>query len=222
MSQRVNAIQPVDDVQEIFQGARVLSFFRVPEIKIDLFMTRFAGRTDMYITMQNGKIWTEHKPLSGSVVRDHLTGKARIGVYPVVDGKAKFGGIDLDSVDPDHIDEISSAFRAKEWPFKIAISKSGNVHFFVFLSGWVTAAPFKKALENIAESSGVPRSKGEKGKPGFQPGIDWGRIYPIDGAIFLPLFDLKNSIKKGRNIFVDPKTLQVYDLAGQWRELAQL
>tara|TARA_R100000501_G_C2576631_1_gene81473 strand:- start:53 stop:694 length:642 start_codon:yes stop_codon:yes gene_type:complete len=213
----------MDRVMSHFDGAKIEKFGWGLDDKIALFSTRFAGRKDRYILMkQDGKIITEHRELTGSVIRDHLMGKARIGVYPVVDGKAKFGAIDLDSIEPDHIDGIATAFRSHGWPFKIAISKSGNVHFFVFSSDWMPTAPFKRAMENIAESSGVPRSKGEKGSPDFRPGIDWGRIYPIDGAIFLPFFDLKNSISNGRNIFVDPKSLQVYDLAGQWRELAQL
>ena len=230
MSSKCDANQHIDNLQEAFSGDRVISSPREPAIKIALFMTRFDGRRDRYIKTYNeidpstGKLitWTEKTPLTETVVRDHLLGKYRIGVHPIVDGKAKFGAIDLDSNDLGHVDALSETFRVLEIPFKIAVSKSANGHFYSHSEEWLPAGLFQKTMQRIAETSGVPRSKGTKGTPGFRPGIDWPKIYPNEGAIFLPFFDLGNSIKKGRNVFVDPKSLQPFDLDGQWKELAHL
>jgi hypothetical protein len=53
--------------------------------------------------VEKGKgIVTVKEPLTIALYRSHLEGKERLGIFPVVGGRAKLGCIDLDSDRPEH------------------------------------------------------------------------------------------------------------------------
>jgi hypothetical protein len=68
--------------------------------KIELFRSIFAGRTDCYGSETSGCV---KSPVTEGVIRSHLTGQRRMGVYPIMTGSttwwiaADFDDDDIDT-----------------------------------------------------------------------------------------------------------------------------
>lgn len=87
--------------------------------------------------------------------RRHLEGERPLGVIPIRgDGKCKWGSIDVDNYDGGHLELINKAYRAK-LPLIACRSKSGGLHFFLFLQEWTPASTVQSILQVMKKQLGL-------------------------------------------------------------------
>lgn len=182
--------------------------------RIDLqhFASLFRGRRDAFGLMQDGKIAAVRRPVTLSHYRDHLKGRIRLGIYPLLsNGRISFLALDLDG--PGAWEAARKVYhRARHFvlPFVWEVSKSGDVHLWLFFSEPVATRDARRVAGMLLEESGVR-----------------GEVFPKQDAlpegglgnfIWLPLSGM--SVKEGRTLFVDPLTHKPY--RDQWEFLEQI
>jgi P4 family phage/plasmid primase-like protien len=170
--------------------------------QVELFRWLFRGRNDVYGSDGNRCV---KEPLTDEVIQEHLTGKRRVGVYPlspeILDGKGTWwSAIDFDDND------INSAIQLRDILMGLGIdcyiekSKSKGYHtwvFFVEPTLSIKARAIMKHALTILE-----RETGSSVK----------EIFPKQDAIIdkdsygnylnLPLF--AEDVANGRTVFLNP------------------
>jgi Primase C terminal 2 (PriCT-2) len=88
----------------------------------------------------------------------HLKGERPLGVIPIrSDGKCKWGSIDIDEYDGNFLELINKAHRAK-LPLIACRSKSGGLHFFLFLEEWTAASTVRSILTTMKMRLGLSKN----------------------------------------------------------------
>lgn len=190
------------------------------------FQQRFEGRSDVYAVGQphrkpekaaKGKLeyFPVERPVTADVIRSHLKGEALVGVYPIVEGKAKWFAIDFDGEkDPDtgmrRADSYETSLAAaeeqaeklEEVGFQVYLerSRSGEgVHLWGFFDEWLELPLIHDAV-----------------KPYFIKTVTLDRMFPVQrdtkglkadmgNLIALPYYG--KAYKEGFSAFVDRTVL---------------
>lgn len=181
-------------------------------IDVQHFASLFRGRPDAFGLMQDGKIAAVRRPVSLRHYRNHLEGKVRLGIYPLLsDGWTFFLALDFDG--PPAWESAWRVFQRSQHfriPFIWEVSKSGDVHFWLFFSEPVAARDARRVAGMLLEESGV--------KAEIFPKQDALPEGGMGNFIWLPLSG--KSVKEGRTLFIDPVTQRPY--RDQWEFLAQI
>jgi hypothetical protein len=219
-------------------GARDLAAERLA-----LFQSLFAGREDVYaqrwekdgrtgwypqLERLAGQSWQEakdarrYRPLTDAVVRDHLSGKISIGLYPMLaDDTCRLLACDFDG-EQWQLDAQAyvQAAESAGVPTAMEVSRSGQgAHVWVFFSEPVPALDARAlGFGLLREAMAVRGELGLDSYDRFFPSQDY---LPVKGEglgnlIALPL--QKQCRDSGTTIFVDPATFTPYP--DQWAFLA--
>jgi hypothetical protein len=192
---------------------------------LQLFGDVFAGRFDCYAYARphrnpekaaKGKLEyiLVREPLTQAVLQDHLDGRQRIGIYPLVDNYIRWFAIDFDAPkDPETGDRIAdyfpqaweqaleqvAAFETAGLFVYLERSRSGNgVHLWGFFDEPIDAALTLQAL-----------------KPLLVDAASYDRMYPVQkevkaggfgNLIALPFHG--ESLREGHSAFLHPDTLE--------------
>jgi len=181
-------------------------------IDIRHFASLFRGRPDAFGLMQDGKIAAVRRPVSLRYYRYHLEGKVRLGIYPLLsDGRTHFLALDFDG--PASWEAAWTIFHRSghfHLPFVWEVSKSGDVHLWLFFSDPVMARDARRVAGMLLEESGIRAEIFPK-----QDALPEGGL---GNFIWLPLSGM--SVKEGRTLFVEPATGRPY--RDQWGFLEQI
>jgi superfamily II DNA or RNA helicase len=216
---------------------------RVAAERLALFRSLFAGRDDVYarpwekggrkgwsphLDRDAGQSWEEakkarrYRPLTDAVVHDHLSGRATVGLYPMLPGDAcRLLACDFDGADW-HLDAqaYAHAARAAGVPAAVEISRSGGgAHVWTFFTAPVPALDARVlGFALLREAMAV---RGELGLDSYDRFFPTQDHLPVAGEglgnlIALPL--QKECRARGTTVFVDPDTFTPHP--DQWAFLA--
>jgi len=116
---------------------------------------------------------TVRQPPTLELWEKHIKGERPLGVIPIrLDGKCKWGSIDVDQYDNDIPLELIGRVKRRKFPLVPCRSKSGGLHLYLFLDDWAPAALLQPALERIAASLGVANSEIFPKQTELAPGTD--------------------------------------------------
>jgi P4 family phage/plasmid primase-like protien len=177
--------------------------------KIALIKEIFKGREDAYgrynETTEKGKCVKE--PVTDEVIKAHLTGKKRIGRYPlsphILDGSGTLWvAADIDDDDLGLAIQFCEALEHLEIPCYIERSKSKGYHVWVFFTEPIEAKwarGLMKYAMDLLEKDTDYRIKEVFPKQNSIRQNDGS--YGFGNYIYLPLFG--ESVKEGRTVFLD-------------------
>lgn len=215
----------------LLQAAKVSRMDRAIEILDAL----FVGRRDTYVTFDPGPDGRGvkysgraiHQPLTEDVWREHVRGNAPVGIYPlhVVDGVhvCRWASIDIDQdKKPGFAIEIAqSCVRAADEklaepvPIHLEITKSGQVHLWLFFEEPTEAWKARAVARTIVEVAGHrPYTKGQGEEIVIFPTSDRIPAKTPDGkggvgkCMYVPWFG--RNAAEGRQVFADPSTGSPY------------
>lgn len=220
-----------------------------PELKVSLFRSLFRGRDDVYALRWEGRSgkkgyspagirdWDHagsadqgHKrsfrhsklfPLSEEVIRDHLTGKQTIGIYPLLqDDTCCFVAVDFDK--KSWATDVSAFLKVCDdvgVPASLERSRSGNgAHVWIFFT-----SPIQAALARKLASALLTRTMERR----YAIGLDsYDRLFPsqdtmprggFGNLIALPL--QRGPRENGNSIFLDEQLVPYED---QWAFLSSI
>jgi superfamily II DNA or RNA helicase len=218
-----------------------------PSAKIALFRNLFRGREDVYayrwenragksgyspsylqksgdhpdalINSASGHDQRQCDPITESVIRDHLTGKRVIGLFPLISGdRCWFLAVDFDKKSwQTDVLEFLQTCREHAVPAIIERSRSGKgAHIWIFFLEAVEAAVARKLGSQLLTLTMERR---------HQLGLDsYDRLFPnqdtipkngFGNLIALPLQG--EARKQGNSVFVDD---QLCEHSDQWKVLA--
>jgi len=217
----------------------------ISQTNIDLFKSLFRGREDVYAVRweKNGRggympaykvDWSdynqhkakggsfanyekkEHIPLNDEAIKEHLSGKSTIGVYPLLsDNTSFFIAADFDEANwRESILNLYHVCLEKGLPAVIERSRSGNGgHLWLFFEENVPAFMSRKIVFELLLQAGIV-SRFEK-EPSFDrlfPNQDAHSGKGVGNLIALPLQGA--SLKNGNSCFLNPETFE--PVANQW------
>jgi hypothetical protein len=164
----------------------------------------------------------DYLPLTPEVLATHLTGKAHIGLYPLLDGdRCWWLAADFDGPDA-MIDALMylKAARAIGVPVALEVSRSGvGAHAWMFFTAPVPAETARRLGSGLLREAITLRGRMKL--------ASYDRLFPsqdllpaggVGNLIAAPLF--KPARDEGRTVFVDPGTLEPYP--DQWAFLSTL
>nr|WP_083390666.1 DEAD/DEAH box helicase family protein [Parafrankia soli] len=218
---------------------------RVAAERVTLFRSLFVGRDDVHarrwerngrtgwspaLDREPGQSWEEakkarqYRPLTDAVIRDHLSGTATIGLYPMLAGDTcRLLACDFDGADWQlDAQAYAHAARSTGVPEAVEISRSGQgAHVWIFFDEPVPALDARAVgFALLREAMAVRGGLGLDSYDRFFPAQDH---LPVAGEglgnlIALPL--QKERRARGTTVFVDPDTFTPHD--DQWAFLARL
>lgn len=171
-------------------------------LRVDMrhFASLFRGRRDAFGLMREGKIAAVRHPVTLSHYWDHLKGRIRLGIYPLLsDGRISFLALDFDG--PPAWEDAWKVFHRSghfHLPFVWEVSKSGDVHLWLFFSEPVAARDARRVARMLLEESGV--------RAEIFPKQDTVPENGVGNFIWLPLSGA--SVGEGRTLFIDPERLE--------------
>jgi hypothetical protein len=173
-----------------------------PEAYVQRFAALFRGRQDAFGLMHGDRIMAVRRPVSLLHYRLHLEGKLRLGIYPLLpQGLSHFLALDFDGP---QAQQSASEVYACALHFDLALawemSKSRGVHLWLFFSAAASARHARLVARMILDEAGV--------KAEIFPKQDALPEGGLGNFIWLPLSG--ESVRQGRTLFVDPKSLQPY------------
>ena len=129
------------------------------------FMSLFSGNTHNYgqheynfteSKKESGKSYTvPNKLLTEKQYKDHLEGKKGLGVIPInKENKCKFIAIDIDVYDF-NLNKYIEAIERNDFPFVPFKSKSGGLHFFIFLKELEDVKKVKDLIQKLITYLGI-------------------------------------------------------------------
>jgi superfamily II DNA or RNA helicase len=218
--------------------------------KLALFRALFSGRDDVYATRWEGRggrsgytpacanEWDRaicakpkvrcsacaHRtllPLTDPVVRDHLTGRQTIGVYPLLpDETCRFLVLDFDKAEwRRDVAVVLAACKQAGVPAYVEVSRSGcGAHLWVFFAQAIAAAQARRLGSALLTQATAQRH--ELGLDSYDrlfPGQDTLPKGGFGNLIALPL--QRTPRGQGRSVFVDHDFRAVAD---QWCFLASV
>ncbi|ONH35135.1 MULTISPECIES: TOTE conflict system archaeo-eukaryotic primase domain-containing protein [Protofrankia] len=225
-------------------GARV-DVERVAAERVALFRSLFVGRDDVYasrwerdgrqgwspaLDREPGQSWEEakkarrYRPLTDAVIRDHLSGAATIGLYPMLaDDTCRLLVCDFDGADWQlDAQAYAQAAQAAGVPAAVEISRSGQgAHVWIFFEELVPALDARAVgFGLLREAMAVRGGLGLDSYDRFFPAQDHlpAAGEGLGNLIALPL--QKERRAHQTTIFVDPDTFIPMD--DQWGFLAGL
>ena len=173
---------------------------RFKEVKV--FASLFHGRRDAFGLMQGGKIIAVRRAVSLLHYRLHLEGKLRLGIYPLLPGGlTRFLTLDFDG--PQAWDSAFEVFKCAGHfglPFAWEISKSGDVHLWLFFSVAGSARNVRLVAKMLLDEACVQAEVFPK-----QDGLAKGGL---GNFIWLPLSG--ESVGQGRTLFVRSTNFRPY------------
>ncbi|VGO19132.1 TOTE conflict system archaeo-eukaryotic primase domain-containing protein [Pontiella sulfatireligans] len=182
--------------------------------QVELFGSRFAGRTDVYGTYdsESGRSWQVKKPVTIDVANRHLSGVQPLGVYPLVGEKVFFAVVDFDS----HDKGMPTAFRSVSLDAGISTyierSKSKGYHCWWFAEdGGVEARLMRIAMRVLLQKIGAPSTEIFPKQDRLLTRKQYGNF------INLPLFG--RHVLQGRTAFLNEHMKPFED---QWAVLASI
>lgn len=158
----------------------------------------------------------EHLPFNDQAIKDHLSGKSTIGIYPLLsDNTSFFIAADFDETNwKESILKLYQVCQNIEFPAVIERSRSGNGgHLWLFFEENIPAFMSRKIMFELLLQAEII-SKFEK-----EPSFD--RLFPhqdthsgkgVGNLIALPLQGA--SLTDGNSCFLNPETLE--PIADQW------
>ena len=214
-----------------------------PEAKVALFGALFAARTDIYaVRWENARSgragwlpavrggWRkgvphaerEYLPLTAEVLAVHLSGKAHVGLYPLLDGdRCCWLAADFDGPAAllDAINYIKAA-RALQVPAALELSRSGTgAHAWIFFTAPVAAETARRLGTGLLREAMALR--------GQMSLASYDRLFPsqdvlaaggVGNLIASPLYG--KARKSNTTVFLDLATLEPDE--DQWAFLSSL
>jgi len=169
---------------------------------VAIFRSLFAGREDAYGTPDPSnpkKGLCVRERLTDEVIERHLRGKIRVGVYLLRDDLAvSFGAADFDGGEADLERALAFCVAAEAaglHPY-LERSRGKGFHVWLFFSRPVPAAIVRRALRQLADYLGLPRSLEIFPKQDTLDGKEFGNY------IYLPL-NGREQVNEGRTAFLD-------------------
>jgi hypothetical protein len=163
-----------------------------------LFASLFAGRSDAFGILTDGRPYAVRTTLTLRHYGHHLAGRLRLGVYPLLsDGTTRLLALDFDGP-TSHDDAWRVYCRASHFklPFLWEVSKSGDVHLWLFFSAPVLSRDIRRVSRLLLEEAGV--------RAEINPKQDQLSNGVLGNYIFLPLAG--QSVPEGRTLFIDTNT----------------
>lgn len=121
-------------------------------VAIDFWLL-FAGRTDVWGHVEGRCV---REDIDTSLIQDHLYGTGSVGIYPLVDGKVKWGCSDIDVEDLVAARNLQATLAVLGITSWVERSKGKGYHVWVFAEEWVDASIMRNALLFAHQISGVP------------------------------------------------------------------
>ncbi len=182
-----------------------------PQEKINLFRTLFNGRADAY---GEGDGLCVKQTVTDDVLKLHLTGKRRIGRYPlspdILNGTGTWWAVvDIDNGNLNAAIELVTELREIDIHAYIEASKSKGFHVWVFFAEPVEAVKARALVGYAVNGSAFEVFP----KQDSLQGIDFGNY------VNLPLF--KENVEEGKTVFLDP-TAGYEPYIDQWEALNQV
>jgi superfamily II DNA or RNA helicase len=232
------------------EAGAVVTAVSPADAKLALFRALFSGRDDVYATRWEGRggksgytpacanEWNRavcakprvrcsacaHRallPLTDRVVRDHLTGRQTIGIYPLrPDETCRFLVLDFDKAEwRRDVAVVLVACKQAGAPAYVEVSRSGcGAHLWVFFAQAIAAAQARRLGSALLTQATAQRH--ELGLDSYDrlfPGQDTLPRGGFGNLIALPL--QRTPRDQGRSVFVDDCFQVVPD---QWRFLASV
>jgi len=160
-------------------------------------------------------------PVTDEVVRDHLTGRHTVGVYPLLpDETCRFLALDFDKAEWRHdVSAFTDVCRQFDVPAHVEVSRSGDgAHVWVFFAEAIEAARARRLGSALLTRTTAQR---------HEVGLDsYDRLFPsqdtlprggFGNLIALPL--QRKPRDEGKSVFVDADCRPVPD---QWRLLSSV
>lgn len=175
---------------------------------IKLFRSLFSGRDDAYGLETPDGYKAVRQPLTDELLRAHLAGTARVGIYPILpENVVKFSVFDFD-VDPNQsefaakllkepIEKVYAAsFEHELYPYLIR-SKRRGYHEVCFFDNPIPAKAIRLLMSRILNETGIKAEIFPKQDTVSGNGTGDG----LGNFLWLPLQG--QSIKNDRTVFVD-------------------
>ena len=182
--------------------------------RIHLFLQLFAGRTDVHGTHapQTGHAWQIKRPVTATVIQDHLQGRKPCGIYPLVGDRTKMVVADFDVDDgslPLTFVRIAAELGVAGY---IERSKSKGYHVFSFFDDdGVPAWKPRVVVGHILKEMGLPETEVFPKHDKLTGAAKYGNF------INLPLFG--RYVPDGHTVFVDERLEPCRD---QWAFLGDV
>ena len=214
-----------------------------PEAKVALFGALFAARTDIYaVRWENARTgragwlpavrggWRkgiphaerEYLPLTAEVLAAHLSGRAHVGLYPLLDGdRCRWLAADFDGPAAllDAINYIKAA-RALNVPAALELSRSGTgAHAWIFFAAPVPAETARRLGTGLLREAIALR--GQMSLASYDRLFPSQDVLPAGGVgnlIAAPLYG--KARKNNTTVFLDLATLEPAE--DQWAFLSTL
>jgi hypothetical protein len=165
-----------------------------------LLLSRFRGRTDVYLVERNGRIRTVKSPLTDEVIISHLNGELRVGCFPIQDGMTWWLSWDIDHDDRSMVKALLE--QCAKWGLSPLLerSKSKGFHVWVLLSEFVPAKLARDLALKLMRAAGIQCE--------IFPKQDHVNGDGVGNAVFLPWQG--KSVSEKRTIFIDPQSFEPY------------
>lgn len=154
--------------------------------KIRIFAGLFRGRLDVHGTqdLTTGRGCMVKEPVTADVVRAHLEGKRRLGIYMLVGWRTSFLAVDFDMDDLHAALDFIAAARHYGLPCHLEVSKRRGWHAWAFASdqGGLPAAKARLVARHILEEIGEPGTEVFPKQDALDESTSYGNF------IYLPLF----------------------------------
>lgn len=190
------------------------------------FQKRFRGSTRAYgwydlrstpetSGKQQGQAYTMNETLDPQKYREHLEGRAGLGVVPIQDDDTCWWGvIDIDEYGADfEAAKVAVSIYAdaaqRKWPLVITRSKSGGLHVWIFFSEPVLAGAVMKKMAAIAAALGYPGVEVFPKQASIRNPRDPSKPR-LGNWINLPYFNGKNTNRYGFGILGDELSLEEF------------
>ncbi|MFQ6115792.1 MAG: hypothetical protein ACE5NG_17160, partial [bacterium] len=188
------------------------------EDKIKIFQETFKGRNDAYGA---GEGLCVKERVTDEIIKAHLTGKKRIGQYPlspdIMDGAGTYWlCLDIDEHDVTIALEALGAIEGLGFSAYLEISKSKGWHIWTFFSERVKASDARGLGQYVAE---VVWKTFEDAKLEIFPKQNSLKNTPYGNYVNLPLFG--QDVKDGRTVFVNPEN-GFKPFENQWELLSNI
>ena len=180
--------------------------------KIRIYRSLFAGLEKVYGTYdpQTGRVRQVKKPVSDTVILDHLTGRQPYGVYLLVGNRIKALAVDFDEDDLSLPVTFETGAKEYDIPAYIERSKSKGYHVWIFFDQFIPAYKARIIAGRILTDMGKPDTEIFPKQNALGPNTAYGNFInaPLFGAL----------VAKDRTVFVDPDD-PIYTYPDQWQLL---